>query len=73
MSFGFTVTVVCTGVLANYVVLSISTGMATACSPGLSSAATIENSNAIIFSTIEQGCTIVCSNNCISCAIHGVG
>ncbi len=45
--------------------------MATACSPGLSSLATEEGALAEIFESSELGCKIVCSSNCISCAING--
>ncbi len=44
--------------------------MATACSPGLSSLATEEGAYSEIFASSKLGCKIVCSSNCISCAIN---
>lgn len=63
--------IVCTGVAANYYVSSTATGVATACTAGLSSLATATGMTASTFATAALGCTIVCSTNCQNCAVNG--
>lgn len=64
-------TVVCTGVAANYFVLTTATGVATPCTAGLSSLATATGVTATTYASAALGCGIVCSTNCVSCATNG--